>query len=67
MATGHELESAWGLSLVNFDGDMCDPTESMSDFGGFGGFTGGDDIKEATEGVNLDGGCWMDAFDTMLV
>lgn len=67
MATGHEVESALGLSLANFD-DMCDPTEPMSDFGGFDGLANSDDVKEVVVGgLDSDGGCpWADAFDTML-
>ena len=66
MAIGHELESALGLSLVNFD-DMCDPTTPMPGFGGFDGRANGDDVKEVVGGLGSDEGCWADAFDTMLV
>jgi len=64
MTPGHESESALGVSLGNLYDDMCDPTVSVS---GFGGFDGGDDVREAAEGVDSDEGCWADAFDTMLV
>lgn len=66
MTIGHELESALGLSLVNFD-DMCDPTVSMSGFAGFDGCANGDDVKEVVGGLDSDEGCWVDVFDTMLV
>lgn len=67
MDTGHELESALGLSLVNFDDSLCDPTASMSVFGGFDGWTNGDDVREVAEGMGPDEGYWADAFDTMSV
>jgi hypothetical protein len=67
MATGHELESALGLSPVNFVDDMCDPTASMPDFGGFDGCTNDDDVKAVAGGVDSDEGCWTGAFDTMSV
>lgn len=58
MDTGHELEStsALGLSLLNFYDDMCDPTVSVTDFGGF------NDIEGAAEVVDSGEGWWMDAF-----
>lgn len=52
---------------MNFDGDMCDPIASMSDFGGFDGRASGDDVKEVAEDVGSDEGCWTDVFDTMFV
>lgn len=67
MSTGHELEGALGLSLVNFDDDRCDPIASVSGFGGFDGRANGDDVKEVAEGMGSDEGCWADAFDTMFV
>lgn len=66
MAIGYEPESALGLSLVDFD-DMRDPTMPMPDFVGFDGRANGDDVKEVVEGLDSDEGCWVDAFDTMLV
>ena len=64
MDTGHELEntSALGLSLLNFYDDVCNPTVSMTDFGGFDGDWNGDDFKSGTEVVDSGEGWWMDAF-----
>jgi len=61
MDTGHELEStnALGLSLLNLYDNMCDPTVSMTDFGGF---YGGDDVKGEAEVVDSGERWWMDAF-----
>ena len=66
MAIGHELESALGLSLVNFD-DMYDPTAPIPGFGGSDGRANGDDVKEEVGGLDSDEGRWADAFDVMLV
>jgi len=51
---------------VNFD-DTYDPTVAMPGFGGFDGCANVDDVKEVVEGLDSDDGCWVDAFDTMLV
>lgn len=61
MDTGHELgsTSALGLSLLNLYDNLCDPTVSMTDFGGF---CGGDDVKDEAEVVDSGEGWWMDAF-----
>jgi len=61
MDAGHEPEntSALGLSLLNFYDDMCDPTVSMTDFGGFDGSGNG---ESAAEVVDSGEGWWMDVF-----
>lgn len=60
MGVEHEFESAsaLGLSLLNFYDDMCDPTASMTDFGGFDGSGNDDDVDG--EGVDSDEGWWVD-------
>lgn len=61
MDAGHEPESAsaLGLSLLNFYDDMCDPTVSMVDFGGFYGSGNDESVAEA---VDSGEAWWADAF-----
>jgi hypothetical protein len=66
VATGHELEGVLGPSLARFDGETSDPSAPMLGFGGFDGWTDGDDVGAVVEGVDLDEGCWADALDTMV-
>lgn len=65
MATGHELESASALGLAFVNDDVCDPTASMTDFGGFDGHANCDSVKRAAEGVDSDEGRWTDELETM--
>lgn len=66
MATGHELEGVLEPSLARFDGKTSDPNALMLGFGGFDGWTDGDDVRAVVEGVDLDEECWADELDTMV-